>query len=109
MLSYARRYWRKALKRGTKTSEALRLIDVMAHNPRKSRSKKDDTNSSPSDESLALDDEVEFLTEIHAPNPEVIPVGDADDDDIFILEIHAPVGAYSCNLACSPHPRGSRL
>ena len=84
-------------------------MEVMVQNPRKSRSKKDDSNSSPSDESLALDDEVQFITEIHAPKPEVIPVGDADDDDLFILEIHAPVGAYSCNLACSPHPPGSHL
>ena len=83
----------------------------MIPNPRKARSKKD-TNPDPSqnDEALALDDEVQFITEIPAPKPEVVPVGDAiDDNDIFILEIHAPVGAYVRNLAHPPHPLGSRL
>jgi len=37
LLSYARRYWRKALERKTKTDVALQLIAVLKTNPRKAR------------------------------------------------------------------------
>ena len=37
LLSYTRRYWRKALERKTKTNIALQLIAVLKANPRKAR------------------------------------------------------------------------
>ena len=96
------------MKRNTQTPEAQRLIEVMVCNPSKARPKKgensNDDATSPSDDVDSCLDDIEIIKEVPAPKPKNSDIGD-DDDDIFILEISAPLGAYainSCSLAHSP-------
>ena len=69
LLSYARRYWRKGLKRKSNAPPFLALNKVMEKNPRKSRAKKT--------EEVVCKEKIEL----------------EDDSDVEIL--CAPLGYYS--------------
>ena len=103
------------MKRNTQTPEAQRLYAVMVCNPRKARPKK---GENPNEDNATLHhgnslddidgslDDIEIIKEIPAPKSNDLET-DAEDDDIFILEIQAPLGAYAINsgsLAHSPKP-----
>lgn len=91
LLSYGRRYWRKATKRATKTPEARRLMDVMTSNPAKARPKKGENKASDNQNALTNDeDEVEFLREVPASSRK----GQEADELEFVVEYVFPRGAY---------------
>lgn len=78
LLSYSRKYWRKAVARQTQCEAAQRLISVMKANPNKARKKKGAEPSESSEGSRQQDNE-----------------SGEGDDCIFVSQHDGQVGFYA--------------